>query len=111
MAQLHAEWGVRFPNNQIEICDSEDDAREWADPDGPSGFGLTVACRDASNWRDAEVASPAPSAWTDHGDGWSSRRPDASLDGLRGPFTGLIGPLGIEPDEAPDAHPTDLEKP
>jgi hypothetical protein len=42
--------------------------------------------------------------WTDYGDGWSSRRPDASLDGLRGPFTGLIGPFGTATDAAPSGR-------
>jgi transcriptional regulator with XRE-family HTH domain len=62
LAGLYVEWGVRFPNNQIEPCESETDAREWAAPDGPSGFGLTAVCREASNWRDAETADATRTA-------------------------------------------------
>lgn len=59
-------------------------------------------------WREVPAATSAD--WTDVGDGWSSRRPDASLDRLRGPFTGLLGPLGIEAD-VPGAVPTTAEDP
>lgn len=52
-AKLGVEWGVRFPDNQIEICDSESDAREWANQPWPDGGGLTVMFRDASSWREA----------------------------------------------------------
>ncbi len=56
LAEIGTEWGVRFPDNQVEICDSENDAREWAGQNWPSGGGLTVMCRDASKWREAEPA-------------------------------------------------------
>lgn len=32
--------------------------------------------------------------WTDHGDGWKSRRP--TLSDFQGPFTGLLGPFGVD---------------
>lgn len=36
--------------------------------------------------------------WIDCGDGWKVRRPTADLSGLRGPFTGLLGPFGLHGD-------------
>lgn len=33
-------------------------------------------------------------SWTDHGDGWKSRRP--TLSDLQGPFTGLLGSFGTD---------------
>lgn len=34
--------------------------------------------------------------WTDHGDGWKSRRP--TLSDFQGPFTGPLGPFGLHDD-------------
>jgi hypothetical protein len=51
-AQLGAEWGVRFPDNQIEVCDGESDARDWAQP-WPGSGGLVVMRRECTRWREA----------------------------------------------------------
>lgn len=51
--RLGTEWGARFPDNQIEICDSEEDAREWAGSDRSVPGGLTVMCRLVSRWQPA----------------------------------------------------------
>jgi len=60
LAKLGTEWGVRFPDNQVEVCDSETDARDWANQNWPNGGGLTVMCRTTSKWRDAETADAPP---------------------------------------------------
>lgn len=54
-AKLGTEWGVRFPDNQIEVCDSEADARDWAGQSWPDGGGLVVMRRECAKWR--EVAT------------------------------------------------------
>lgn len=60
----------------------------------------------------SESAADATSVrWMDTGAGWFFRQPDASLDGLRGPFTGLLGPLGIAADAAPEDQTAEPEKP
>lgn len=61
------------------------------------------ACRSCGT--DERVAGDPPlcSSCAVYGGGWSAQLPDASLDGLRGPFTGLLGPLGIAA-EADDAR-------
>jgi hypothetical protein len=84
LAELGTEWGVCFPSNQIEPCDSETDAREWAAPDGPSGFGLTVVCRHASKWRDAKTADAtgAGLSGTETGAGRVEAREDANSSSI-----------------------------
>jgi len=52
-ATLGTEWGVRFPDNQIEVCDSENDACDWAGQPWPDGGGLTVMRRECTKWREA----------------------------------------------------------
>jgi hypothetical protein len=54
IGETHKEWGVRFPNDQIEICDDEDDAREWAG-NGTLVHRIVIV----GKWRpDATEASP-----------------------------------------------------
>lgn len=61
------------------------------------------ACRSCGT--DKRVAGDPPlcSNCTVYGGGWSAQRPDASLDGLRGPFTGLLGPFGLNSEESDNA--------
>jgi hypothetical protein len=51
--QLREEWGVRFPDNQIEIADAEDDARAEAANDA----GLVLVRREVTKWRIDETPS------------------------------------------------------
>lgn len=61
------------------------------------------ACRSCGT--DERVAGDPPlcSGCVVYGGGWSAQRPDASLDGLRGPFTGLLGPFGLNSEESDNA--------
>jgi len=58
------------------------------------------ACRSCGETEHVVGDPPLCSNCVVYSGGWSAQRPDASLDGLRGPFTGLIGPLDLAADAA-----------
>lgn len=68
------------------------------------------ACRSCGTTERVAGDPPLCSGCAVYGAGWSSQRPDASLDGLRGPFTGLLGPFGIAPDVAQGATETESDQ-
>lgn len=77
----------------------------WLDGDGlaplhdhPVNDGRCpgIGRRPSDQWRDGEWKAAEDPSWTDHGDGWKSRRP--TLADFQGPFTGLLGPFGLHDD-------------
>lgn len=78
----------------------------WLDADGlaplhnhPVNDGRCpgIGRRPSDQWWDGKWKSAEDPPWTDHGDGWKSRRP--TLSDLQGPFTGLLGPFGVNDGE------------
>lgn len=92
------EWCVRFETSygpEVRKKPSEYYARktlEWA---RAFDANAVLKQRVVGTWKVVEQrseGSPEVTPWTDHGDGWKSRRP--TLSDFQGPFTGLLGPFG-----------------